>query len=434
MIYLSECETGISSANTGIWIKPAEIERESAPALLIPEMSIIPGGTFNMGSTNETREMPIRPISVKTFAIGKYEVTNAEWTSYKNWIIYTASLNFPGQSSDLSGNSGDQKKFNHPVVNVSWEEANGYCVWLRERTDRKFRLPTEAEWEYAARGPNNLIFPWGNDWNMTNAVFNRMRLTRGQPGASRTTVPVRDFADGVNWTGNVFHMSGNAAEWVNDWDGRYDADKIDRGSIPEDELRRIIHFFKIPLAPILELKETTLTSDLDQLEAPDYLEEQVNLISFWDEMKPLKDSCPSLYNYLLLKLPSDSTAADVADYLNWICARWDIAKLIKNADKQILGETDILVSNDVKLENQGQLSKVFPKGLAYRFMFSKSTVELLRDAIGRTTCKSFRGGSWSDTNPNNLRTSSRNSTIPSQKADSIGFRVAEDVIPLASQK
>jgi formylglycine-generating enzyme required for sulfatase activity len=91
-----------------------------------------------------------------------------------------------------------------PVVGVTWDKAKQYCLWIGGD------LPTEAQWEYAARGPQNYIYPWGNhfDYKWTN--------TKGEEDGYNGTAPVNSFEQGASWVG-ALNMAGNVYEWVNDW-------------------------------------------------------------------------------------------------------------------------------------------------------------------------------------------------------------------------
>ncbi len=125
-----------------------------------PVMAVIPAGVLMMGSSppqgaalseeelkyaGEFEEQPRHAVAVGSFAIGRFEVTQAEWTAI--------------MGENPSGHRGDA----HPVENVSWEEATDFARRLAERTGKKYRLPTEAEWEYAARGGSERRFPFGDD-------------------------------------------------------------------------------------------------------------------------------------------------------------------------------------------------------------------------------------------------------------------------------
>ncbi len=125
-----------------------------------PEMTALPAGTLAMGSpevktaglseealkyAGEFEEQPQHAVSIRAFAIGTYEITQAEWTAI--------------MGENPSGARGDRL----PVENVSWEEAQEFARRLSERTGKAYRLPTEAEWEYAARGGSPRTFPFGDD-------------------------------------------------------------------------------------------------------------------------------------------------------------------------------------------------------------------------------------------------------------------------------
>jgi formylglycine-generating enzyme required for sulfatase activity len=122
----------------------------------------VPAGEFQMGSVMSRDrhawgdEFPPHPVHVPEFHIGRYPVTNAQFQAFVWATGYLAPFHWqkgtvpPGRS-------------NHPVVNVSWHYAVEFCNWLRTETGQPFRLPTEAEWEKAARGTDGRIYPWGDD-------------------------------------------------------------------------------------------------------------------------------------------------------------------------------------------------------------------------------------------------------------------------------
>ncbi len=123
-------------------LKP--VERPAVPAQAkLPDMVVIEGGTFSMGSTDgEYYEKPLHQVTLNSFSIGKYEVTFDEYDAFCNATGHT-------KPSDMFWGRG-----NHPVIEVSWKDAAAYCNWLSNKTGKNYRLPTEAEWEYAARGGN----------------------------------------------------------------------------------------------------------------------------------------------------------------------------------------------------------------------------------------------------------------------------------------
>ena len=155
----------------------------------------IPAGSFEMGGENHDEdEKPIHEVTLYAFWIDMTEVTNA---------MYALCVD-AGNCVEPLGNSHypDSKYANHPVTSVSWVDANAYCIWA----DR--RLPTEAEWEKAARGETNFIYPWGNnlpDENLLN--FNSHVGDTTEVGA---------YPKGASPYG-ALDMAGNVWEWVNDW-------------------------------------------------------------------------------------------------------------------------------------------------------------------------------------------------------------------------
>jgi len=145
------------------------------------EMVLVPAGCFMMGSDDgETDEAPAHEQCFDApFWIDRYEVTNEQY----------GSVGCPARSSAPE----------QPVNCVSWFDAKAHCE------SRAARLPTEREWEYAARGPDHLIFPWGDDWEPDAANWIN---TSGE-----ATYAVGSFPDGVSWVGS-YDMSGNVWEWV----------------------------------------------------------------------------------------------------------------------------------------------------------------------------------------------------------------------------
>lgn len=159
-------------------------------------MVFIPAGTFLMGSSDKnSNESPRRNVFVDAFYIDRQEVTNAE---YRKFLKKTGRL-----APDFLDDP-DMGKSNHPVVGVNWEDAAAYAKWVGKR------LPTEAEWEKAARGVKGIIYPWGNtfDAKKTNAS--------GKKDGYFYTAPVNKFKGGISPYG-VLNMSGNVWEWCADF-------------------------------------------------------------------------------------------------------------------------------------------------------------------------------------------------------------------------
>jgi formylglycine-generating enzyme required for sulfatase activity/class 3 adenylate cyclase len=165
-----------------------------------PEMVRLPGGTFQMGSTLDPSEQPIRQVSVAPFAIGRYPVTVAEWRS----CVAANACKFEPQGDD-----------DLPVSNLSWDDAQQYVSWLSRTTSKPYRLPTEAEWEYAARGGTTTPYWWGSQ--IVSGVANCR--TCGDP--FDPSKPIKIGLLRPNPFG-LHDMAGGIAEWVSDcWHNNY---------------------------------------------------------------------------------------------------------------------------------------------------------------------------------------------------------------------
>jgi formylglycine-generating enzyme required for sulfatase activity len=177
------------------------------------EMVNIPAGTFIRGSApGEGRldEQPQRKIYVNGFAIDKYEVSNARYIAFLEETLHKPPFNVYGKGP-LSSEEGINDL---PVVQVTWHDAVDYCFWAGKR------LPTEAEWEKAARGNDNRLYPWGNE----PPTPERARF-EGQWAGKNTLKKVNSFPEGQSSSG-VFQLSGNVREWTQDW---YDAEYYPNG-------------------------------------------------------------------------------------------------------------------------------------------------------------------------------------------------------------
>jgi sulfatase modifying factor 1 len=161
----------------------------------------IEGTWFMMGSEDGAdNERPIHRVWVDTFELGTWQVTNGE---------YAALLESTGQAPPSCWNDPKFNDPNQPVVAVSWFEAVGYCDWLSGATGRHFRLPTEAEWECAARGgAESRLYPWGDDPPQSRPDYD----TRWRDGPE----PV---ARGAPTAYGLSGICENVHEWCNDWYG-----------------------------------------------------------------------------------------------------------------------------------------------------------------------------------------------------------------------
>ena len=147
-------------------------------------------------------EQPQHTIELSEYSIGKYPITNREYQAF----VRDAKYNPP------RGWDGDQfpaEKGSHPVVSVSWDDATSYCKWLNEKTKMNYRLPTEAEWEKAARGEDGRVYSWGNDFDPKKANTSEAKIG--------DTSDVGNFSPQGDSLYGCADMIGNVWEWCNDW-------------------------------------------------------------------------------------------------------------------------------------------------------------------------------------------------------------------------
>jgi formylglycine-generating enzyme required for sulfatase activity len=164
-----------------------------------PALARIPAGSFLMGSNHgQDNERPVHRVELDAFALATLQVTNEE---YRLFLLATASMPTPfWNDAQLSGPR-------QPVVGVCWFDAVRYCKWLSELSGHGYRLPTEAEWEYAARGgPSQAVFPWGDT------------PPYAQPGyAERWRSGPEPVGDSRCNGFGLFEMCENVHEWCSDW-------------------------------------------------------------------------------------------------------------------------------------------------------------------------------------------------------------------------
>ena len=207
---LKSAPTGTAIADSG----PA-VTADSGPAVTADSRTstdeenlvLIPAGTFTMGSERRAAdEKPMHKVYLDAYYIGKYEVTNAEY--YAFWVSDASRRHTPENFAHLP-DIGEwpvrAKQFpNHPIVGVSWHDAKAYAEW------QGMRLPTEAEWEKAARGYTDRTWPWGN------AMEPYANTSAAEDGYENQLAPVGSFPRGKSYYG-AMDMAGNVWEWTADW-------------------------------------------------------------------------------------------------------------------------------------------------------------------------------------------------------------------------
>ncbi|MCP4699538.1 MAG: SUMF1/EgtB/PvdO family nonheme iron enzyme [Gammaproteobacteria bacterium] len=194
-----------------------------------PEMIKLPGGTFRMGNiqgenTQWNDERPVHQVTLNAFAIGKYEVTFEEYDRFaeavnrrkpkpedKSWG--PASAAYTGTGTPVNRPKPEDKGWGRgrrPVIHVRWEDAAAYAKWLSEQTGQTYRLPTEAEWEYAARAGSETKYWWGNDIGNNRANCDNS----DSKDIFEITAPVGSFPPNAF---GLYDTAGNVFEWTRDW-------------------------------------------------------------------------------------------------------------------------------------------------------------------------------------------------------------------------
>jgi sulfatase modifying factor 1 len=223
-------------------------------SLAATDMVVIPAGEFLMGnplgSDGFPDEQPQRRVYLSPFRIDRLEITNGDYAAFVRETGHRAPANAQAATTLWENGQPLAGTDNHPVVNVSWDDAEAYCRWLSKR------LPTEAEWEKAARGTDGRRYPWGDHWDHTfansasfwagrtvefqsgedwNAFWlkgdgSRISRERGLKGEV-LTLPVGNFREAASPYG-LLDMAGNVSEWVQDW---YDPDYYKKGPLSDPQ-------------------------------------------------------------------------------------------------------------------------------------------------------------------------------------------------------
>ena len=214
-VYLKQFPNGLFAALANVRVRALEQAGAPAPTPALPvqpvpragqttkdcsdcpEMVVIPAGSFEMGSNESADEQPVHRVYVPSFLIGKTEVTQGQWKAVM------------GSNPSYFGSCGDDC----PVERVTWNEAQVFAQRLSQKTGKQYRLPSEAEWEYAARAGSNTKWSFGDNesqlgdyaWFSANSQNKTQRVAQKKPNAF-----------------GLFDMHGNVREWTQDcWHDNY---------------------------------------------------------------------------------------------------------------------------------------------------------------------------------------------------------------------
>jgi serine/threonine-protein kinase len=214
-------------------------------------MVYVPAGNYHMGSDDEAVaeamafcdeysgtcerwryevEQPRHRVTLDAFWIDQTEITHGE---------YAACIrggDCPEPQASLA--ERERAEGQHPVTGIDWHAAGSYCAWAGGR------LPTEAEWEFAARGPEEHTFPWGDEFDGTRLNFCDVNCPEEESTSAfddgyELTAPVGTYADGASWCG-ALDMAGNVHEWVADWRGPYDEDDQENPTGPSSAENKVV--------------------------------------------------------------------------------------------------------------------------------------------------------------------------------------------------
>ncbi len=213
----------------------------------LPNMLPVPGGVFLMGTSDDDiqhlelkqsdwaydwaynnmfeNERPQHTVNLGSFEIAQYPITNSEYYQFTTDTGYRLPRAWDGFT--FSEEFGD-----HPVTGVSRVDAQQYILWLNKRTGSEYRLPTEEEWECAARGKDGRIYPWGN-------TFDPWRCNTSE-SAKRGTTPVGAYSPSGDSPCGAADMVGNVWEWTSSIFARYASDPEDTQDIPPAKIRYVV--------------------------------------------------------------------------------------------------------------------------------------------------------------------------------------------------
>ena len=203
-----------------------------------PRMVVIPAGEFNMGSPDTENERdddegPVHRVKIATFALSRTEITRGQFAEFVKESKYDAGdkcwMLADGKFSELDGNwlnPGFRQPSTHPVTCINWDDAQAYAKWLTRKTHKRYRLPTEAEWEYAARAKTRRSRYWGSNPNLACRYANVADRTAKKRIPATIAWRIHNCTDRYAYTAPAGHyrsnafglkdMLGNVWEWTED--------------------------------------------------------------------------------------------------------------------------------------------------------------------------------------------------------------------------
>jgi formylglycine-generating enzyme required for sulfatase activity len=227
-----------SVANAAIPIKQQKVVKSFIDCPACPKMVIVPAGHFEMGSSDTEAgrgkdEGPVHHVKVSKFALGKYEVTRGEFATFVKSTKYSTGESCATlEEGMVEERKGDWRVLHYnqgvryPIGCINWNDAQAYAKWLSRKTGKMYRLPTEAEWEYAARAKTSTSRFWGDDANLACEFANTADKTAQELIEGASSWGIHECKDGFDYTSpvgsfkaNAFglnDMLGNAWEWTAD--------------------------------------------------------------------------------------------------------------------------------------------------------------------------------------------------------------------------
>lgn len=228
-----------------------------------PEMVVIPAGSFDMGSPDSEEgrdddEGPVHRVKVAAFALGRTEITRAQFLAFVKQTKYVAGdkcwMFEDGRFSEREGDwrkPGFPQDYRHPVTCIGWNDARAYALWMSGKTGKQYRLPTEAEWEYAARGNTGSSRYWGDNPDEACKYANVTDATAKEQIPGALAWLAHNCTDSFAYTAPTGHfkanafglkdMLGNVWEWTEDsYYDSYDDAPADGGAWQGDGKKRVL--------------------------------------------------------------------------------------------------------------------------------------------------------------------------------------------------